>query len=668
MKATVTPPDGRSLAGRYVRVELPGKGKFLSLAEVQVMRGGENLARSGVATQSSTDYDGPAAKAIDGNTDGRYVEAKSTTHTAATDDPWWEVDLKAEGPIDGLSIWNRVDGGLQRTRLANFRVVILNDKHEPVWSQAVSAAPNPSVSLATGGPREIRFAAAIADYAQPGFDAASILDNKDPADRGWAVGGQPGVPHTLALIPATPVEKIEPGSTLTLTIEQLYKKIPNHSLGRFRVATSEDDHASETARTPANLLAILSTPGDKRSDAQKAELSRHYRESVSPELKPARDRLAVLKTQLSGLKPTTTVPVLRDLAGNARRTTKLQHRGNFMDLGQVVAEGVPAVFPPLPTGVKPDRLALARWLVSDENPLTARVIANRYWDGLFGIGLVPTSEEFGTQGDLPSHPELLDWLAVELVASKWDLKAFLKLLGHVRRVPAAVGRHARDAAGPRPGESPGRRRGPRFRLSAETIRDQALFAGGLLEPRRCTGRRLSRRNRRSACRRRSAPASIGRPAKARTATAARSIRCGGVRIPTRRWPRSTRRTARSAPCADRARTRRCKRSSRSTIPSTSRPPRPWPAAWRAAARPPPTRPVSASASAWDGTRSEDEVRRLVALYDASFAELSRDRDRATKLATEPIGPAPKDADVADLAAWTVVGNVLLNLDETLMKR
>src|SRR5262249_3315382 len=134
----------------------------------------------------------------------------------------------------------------------------------------------------------------------------------------------------------------------------------------------------------------------------------------------------------------------------------------------------------LPEGMPADRLALARWLVDENNPLTARVFANRIWEQLFGIGLVATSEEFGSQGELPSHPELLDWLATELIRLKWDQKAFFKLIvssatyGHSPRVTPEL------LAG-----DPDNRllaRGPRVRLSAEMVRDQALAVSGLLSP------------------------------------------------------------------------------------------------------------------------------------------------------------------------------------------
>jgi hypothetical protein len=172
----------------------------------------------------------------------------------------------------------------------------------------------------------------------------------------------------------------------------------------------------------------LGVSAEKRSDEQKSHINEYYIRHVAPELKTERERLAALNKMLADQKPST-VPVMKELKGTERRKTRLQYRGNFLDVGDEVKEGVPAVFHSLPA--KPqaaDRMALAQWLVAPENPLTARVVANRYWEQIFGMGLVRSSEEFGIQGDLPSHPELLDWLATELVRLKWDMKAFVKLL------------------------------------------------------------------------------------------------------------------------------------------------------------------------------------------------------------------------------------------------
>src|SRR5207245_1887174 len=134
--------------------------------------------------------------------------------------------------------------------------------------------------------------------------------------------------------------------------------------------------------------------------------------------------------------------------------------------------------PPTPPPTPPTRLDLARWLIDENNPPTARVFANRFWEQIFGIGLVTTSEEFGSQGDLPTHPELLDWLATELIRLKWNIKAFLKLL-----VTSATYRQSSRVTPELKERDPENlllARGPRFRMTAEIVRDQALAVSGLL--------------------------------------------------------------------------------------------------------------------------------------------------------------------------------------------
>ena len=150
--------------------------------------------------------------------------------------------------------------------------------------------------------------------------------------------------------------------------------------------------------------------------------------------------------------------------------------GNFKALGEEVTEGVPAIFPPIPQGAPPNRLGLARWLIDENNPLTARVLANRLWEQIFGIGIVRTVEDFGSQGDLPTHLELLDWLATEMVAQHWDMKAFLKLL-----VTSATYRQSSKKTSELQERDPDNlllARGPRYRMPAEEVRDQALFVSG----------------------------------------------------------------------------------------------------------------------------------------------------------------------------------------------
>jgi len=189
------------------------------------------------------------------------------------------------------------------------------------------------------------------------------------------------------------------------------------------------------------------------------------------------DRLKRLQSELEALKPVT-VPVMRELAGEKRRTTRIQIRGNYLALADEVSPGVPAALHPLPKDAPLNRLGVARWLVDADNPLTSRTIANRFWEQIFGAGIVRTSEDFGTQGDRPTHPELLDWLATEFVARDWNVKEFLKLLV----TSAAYRQSARvtPALAERDPDNLLLARGPRFRASAEIVRDQALAVSGLL--------------------------------------------------------------------------------------------------------------------------------------------------------------------------------------------
>ncbi|MBL8754535.1 MAG: DUF1553 domain-containing protein [Planctomycetes bacterium] len=175
------------------------------------------------------------------------------------------------------------------------------------------------------------------------------------------------------------------------------------------------------------------------------------------------------------------VPVLRELPEGKRRTTRVHRRGSFLDQGDVVTPDVPKVLPPLPTDAPRNRLGLARWLVSRDNPLTARVLVNRIWSELFGAGIVPTLEDFGTQGDPPSHPELLDWLAVHFVERGWSLRELLRTIV----LSTTYGQSSVQTERQRELDPYNRwlARGPSVRLSAEMLRDQVLAVSGRLAPR-----------------------------------------------------------------------------------------------------------------------------------------------------------------------------------------
>ena len=172
------------------------------------------------------------------------------------------------------------------------------------------------------------------------------------------------------------------------------------------------------------------------------------------------------------------VPILRELPPDKRRVTRVHIRGSFLDQGAQVQPDTPAIWPKLDATARRDRLGFARWLMSPENPLTARVLANRIWSELFGSGIVPTLEDFGSQGDRPSHPRLLDWLASEFVESGWSMRHLLRtvvLSATYSQTSAQTARHLEI--------DPNNRwlsRGPAFRLTGEQLRDQALAVSGLL--------------------------------------------------------------------------------------------------------------------------------------------------------------------------------------------
>ena len=189
------------------------------------------------------------------------------------------------------------------------------------------------------------------------------------------------------------------------------------------------------------------------------------------------EKIAQERKAYEGTVPSTFV--FRDL--EKPRQSHVMIRGEYSQPGEKVEPGTPAVLPPLKkAGERGNRLDLAKWLVSPENPMTARVTVNRFWQQVFGVGLVKTSHDFGTQGELPSHPELLDFLALRFQEKKWDVKGLMRELVMTRTF-----RQQSMAASPRWDADPENRRlarGPRIRLDAEQLRDQALFVSGLMDP------------------------------------------------------------------------------------------------------------------------------------------------------------------------------------------
>ena len=291
---------------------------------------------------------------------------------------------------------------------------------------------------------------------------------------GWSTTGRQGLADAAVFVLA---EAIEPGQPITITLR--FERHFPCSLGRFRLSTTATSGAEARGMSHAEEAALVVSPPE-RTVAQRELLFRRFLQ-ISPEVSDhVREIERLEQAEQRGL----TTLVLQERPADNPRPTHRHHRGEFLSPEEVVPPAVPAFLPQLPVQAEANRLALARWLVSEDNPLTARVVVNRQWQALFGRGLVETVTDFGYQGSPPSHPELLDWLAVTFVTPVeqgglgWSLKLLHRLIvtSSTYRQASAV----TPAAAERDPDNILLARGPRVRLEAEVIRDSLLKAAGLL--------------------------------------------------------------------------------------------------------------------------------------------------------------------------------------------
>jgi Protein of unknown function (DUF1549)/Protein of unknown function (DUF1553)/Planctomycete cytochrome C len=330
---------------------------------------------------------------------------------------------------------------------------------------------------ASVGGRKISFRRATADYTQKRFSPENVFDEDKLS--GWAFHPDTSSPHALILQTAEPVA-ITPGEALTVVLDFQNKKNPQHTLGRFRLSATTNANPMAIAPIPTNLLAILKTPAGARK-TNDAKLLRDYflTNSPPPALVAAREVATAKKKEFEDYRAR--LPRVMVMSDAKPRQTKILDRGNYEQPREPVSAGTPGFLPPLPADAPANRLGLARWLVSPEHPLTARVQVNRAWQTFFGRGLVKASENLGTQSDTPSHPELLDWLAVEFRESGWNVKRLHRLI-----VTSATYRQSSRVTTELAARDPENRllaRGPRFRLPSLLLRDVALASSGLLDSR-----------------------------------------------------------------------------------------------------------------------------------------------------------------------------------------
>lgn len=336
----------------------------------------------------------------------------------------------------------------------------------------VQAAPLAASNAAA--PKAVPLAAVVADHSQDGYPASYAIDGN--VKTGWAVNvnsGSLNVDREAVFFPAEPIRNAG-RSKLTVTLRQNHFDA-NYLVGRFRLSAS--GAPADALRIPAAIRRIAQTPEEKRTPQEREELQAAFK-STDTERATMSAKLDALRSQREQMvKTIPTTLILRE-----RKTPRESHillRGDFLRQGARVYGGVPDVLPPLAAESKtPTRLDLARWLVDPGNPLTSRVTVNRFWQGFFGIGLVETENDFGTQGALPSHPQLLDWLADEFMRRGWSVKELHRLI-----VTSATYRQSSELRDDLAARDPANRllaRQSRLRMEAEVIRDLSLAASGLL--------------------------------------------------------------------------------------------------------------------------------------------------------------------------------------------
>lgn len=308
-----------------------------------------------------------------------------------------------------------------------------------------------TLTMPDGKTQPLKFSAAHADYSQRGYDVANLLTKG--GNKAWAIGRRFHEPHWAAFELLQPVT-VAAGTKLSIRMEQNYGS--GLVMGCLRISSITGDVAS-------NLPAV-----------EEPDATKPVKTQQDPKVAQLEKRKTALQKQLTALTALTT-EVMRELP--QPRMTSMFKRGVYTDPGDKVEATTPAVFDSKASG-PPTRVTLAKWLVSRDNPLVARVTVNRWWAELFGQGIVTTLEDFGIKGAAPSHPELLDWLAIEFMDSGWDMKHMLKKMvmsaAYQQSSAIIVNASSLDPANTLLWH------GPRHRLDAEMIRDNALAIAGLV--------------------------------------------------------------------------------------------------------------------------------------------------------------------------------------------
>jgi mono/diheme cytochrome c family protein len=515
----------------------------------------------------------------------------------------------------------------------------------------------------------LKFAKVSADFSQKDFNITNLLSGKG---NGWTIATsdpRTRVRRSAYFTLEKPLE-INASTTLSFTLKHS-DKFAGANLMRFRISATSNERVGAPATVPDDVRPILLAAADKRDTKQRARLKEYF-QSIAPELKEVRETLAsARKAEKQWNDAIPIVSVLEELA--KPRTTHMLMRGSFLTKGERVEAGVPAVLNPLPANGTSNRLAFARWLVDTNNPLTARVMMNRFWEQIFGTGIVETSEDFGTQGEPPSHPKLLDWLACEFMEPggavqsqvPWDMKRMLRLI-----VCSATYRQSSKVSPELLQRDPYNRllaRGTRRRIDAEMVRDQSLAVSGLLS------RKLG-----------GTPVMPPQPDgvwqvvysgdKWETSKGEDKYRRGLYTFWRRTSPYPSM-VSFDAPSGEFCVVRRTRSNTPLQALTLMNDPVYLECAQALAKRMLSEGGTTAEQRAAFGLRAclvrepkKGEAKQLAALAEKQLARYREDSESAAKFVKFAGSEAKEKSEAAELAAWTVVANVLLNLDEFVMKQ
>ena len=635
VRAYVVPEGGFGKVARMVRLELTGGVRALRLDGLEVISGESDVLK-GKGTSVVTK--GAAA--------GEYAE----------------FELGGDVKVDRIRIRLPKDGGYL---LGGSKLTLRDAAGKIVWTKILPDVRSDALAVEVHDGRAVKVRQVLASMTAGGWDVVTLagLPSATPnlRNRGWSA--VPGAKSAEAVLVFEKSEVVKEGERIVVEVDSRTRN-KGQMLASYEVALTGDSGVEARLGAPAAVRALMERDAATLKPEELKVLQDHYVRQWAPEADADRKALAGNKKELDAMKPDT-VPVMKELVADKRRVTKIQVRGNFMNLGDEVHAGTPPILPPLPSGRAADRLAMAEWMVSRENPLTARVTVNRLWEAIFGTGLVRTTEEFGAQGELPSHPELLDWLATEFVEGGWDVKGFLKMLltSQSYRQSSLVRSDVLE-------KDPDNRlisRGPRFRVTGEQLRDQALSVSGLLSQRM-----------------------FGKPVRPPKPAVGISLAFGGGTDWTTSMGDDRYRRAiytevrRSSPYPafstfDAPNREVCTiRRNRTNTPLQAFVTLNDPVFVEAAqgfarrvlreANGDDRRIDHAFRVALSRHATEAEVRRVGALLQRAREGFRADAESAKRLATDPIGALPAGMDVVEVAAWTGVANVILNLDEFVMRR